>query len=167
MTNPNDNDSRSTDPQLAEVTKQLEEARAKAAEHLEGWKRAKADYSNLKRESEIAGANIAQFAVASVLQEILPVADNLDRAVRHVPEELAGNDWVKGVLGIREQLAKVLQQSGIEAVAVEGSFDPQIHEAVAQEEREGAKSGTILEVLEQGYTLRGKLLRPAKVKVAK
>lgn len=150
--------------QLKDEIQKLEK---RVEEHLDGWKRAKADYLNLKKDMEKEKSDIAKFATAAFLFELLPLADNFDRALAHVPEDQKGAEWVKGIFAMQKQLHDFLAKLGVTPVPTDGLFDPNLHEAVAHEPKEGAPPGTIIEVLASGYKLHGELLRPAKVKVAK
>lgn len=146
---------------------ELEQARQKAEEYLNGWKRAQADYQNLKRDMEKEKIELAKFANLSLLLELLPVLDNFSRASQHLPEEKKNDEWVKGILAIHQQFQSLIASMGVAEVPAEGMFNPELHEAVGNGEGENVESGTILEVVQPGYTLYGKLIRPAKVKVAK
>lgn len=162
---------------------ELEQAKQKAEEYLNGWKRAQADYQNLKRDMEKEKVELAKFANLSLLLELLPVLDNFSRAVQHLPEDKSGeaprtgqagsgsagknDEWVKGVLAIQQQLQSILSGMGVTEVPAEGMFNPELHETVGDGDGQDAATGTILEVVQPGYLLYGKLIRPAKVKVAK
>lgn len=153
--------------ELEEVKAELEKARASAQEHLDGWKRAKADYLNLKRDTEKGHIEMAAFATGTVILELLPSVDALERAVAQLPEERKNDEWTKGIIAIHRELQGFLHKLGIEKVKTDVPFTPEWHEAIAREERPGVAAGTILEVATPGYLIHGKLLRPAKVKVAK
>lgn len=154
---------------IKEDTKsELEIAQEKMEEYLNGWKRAKADYSNLKKEFEKKEKEIVQFANATLILEIMPIYDNFKLAWKHIPEEhKKGDDWLKGIEIIKKQFAELLKKLGMEEIPTEGEkFDPELHEAVSQEKVEGKKPGTIIEEIKSGYKLYDKVLEPAKVKVA-
>jgi molecular chaperone GrpE len=153
--------------ELAEAKTLANKMNTRAEENLDGWKRAKADYSNLKRDAEREKTEIAGFAVGALLFELLPVIDNMDRAIAHCPKGEKESEWSKGILAIHQQLQTFLKDMGLERVPTEGTFDPEIHEAIAHEEQPSAAEGSILEVVTPGYRMHGKLLRPARVKVAK
>lgn len=148
------------------LQEQLAQAQQNAEHNLDGWKRAKADYLNLKKEMEKEKVELAQFANLSLLLELLPVADNFDRAVQHIPDDQKNADWVKGIFGIQQQLKSIFATLGVAPVETDGAFNPELHEAVGSIAHESAAPNTVVEVVEPGYTLYGKLLRPAKVKVA-
>ena len=97
------------------------------------------------------------------MMELLPVIDNFRRASQHAPEELRGNDWTKGIVAIEGQFEGVLKNLGLETIPTVGeTFNPHLHHAI--EEVPGEKN-TVMEELQRGYALGGKVLRPAHVKV--
>ncbi len=143
---------------------------AERDEYLEGWKRAKADYANLKRDSERMQGELAKYAAASLIAELLPVLDGFKKADGHRPsaaDPKAVEQWMEGIGHVRTQLEALLGRAGIAPIEEEGiPFDPSRHEAMLAEKREGAPPGTVIKILEPGYTLHEKVLRPAKVIVA-
>lgn len=123
-----------------------------------------ADFENFRKRNEREKADFFRHALGAVLRDILPVLDNFDRALEHAEE---GDDFHKGVLLIYKQLFDVLQKHGLKAIDETGvHFDPNIHEAVIREEDESVPSHTVTTVLQKGYFLHDRLLRPALVKVA-
>jgi len=148
--------------------KELEKLKKERDEYLDGWKRAKADFLNYKREQRERIEILAAYANEELLQDVLSVLDNLERAEENVPEKKKNDQTIKGFIQIAEQLREFLKSQGVEEMEAEGKeFNPEFHEALAEIEVKGKKSGEIVEVIEKGYTLNGKLLRPAKVKVIK
>lgn len=147
---------------------ELDLAHKKMDEYLNGWKRAKADYINFKRETEKRELELIQFANASLILEILPIYDNFKLAWKHIPEEHKKNDeWLKGIEHIKNQFQKLLKNIGIEEIKTVGEkFDPNFHEAVSKEKVEGKEAGVILEEIKAGYKMYDKVIEHAKVKVA-
>jgi molecular chaperone GrpE len=126
--------------------------------------RAVADFDNFRKRSEREKADFFRYAVSGVLKDLLPVLDNFDRALDHAAE---GDEFHKGVLLIYKQLFDVLQRHGLKIIDETGvHFDPNIHEAVIREEDPSVPSHTVTAVLQRGYFLHDRLLRPAMVKVA-
>ena len=126
--------------------------------------RAVADFDNFRKRSEREKSDFARYATASVLREMLPILDNFDRALEHAEE---GDDFHKGVLMIYKQLFDVLQKHGLRVIDETGvHFDPNIHEGVMREDDSSVPSHTVTAVLQKGYFLHDRLLRPAMVKVA-
>lgn len=135
-------------------------------EYLEGWKRAKADLVNYKKEEAERMQQMAGYAQHELLMKVFPILDNLGRAAKQIPKDDEDNQVYKGFLQIAKQWKEFLKSQGFEEVEAEGKpFDPEIHEAVG--ETEGEEPGMVAEELEKGYTVNGRLLRPAKVKVTK
>ncbi len=147
---------------------ELELTKKKMQEYLDGWKRAKADYINLKKESEKRQLEIVKFANATLILELLPIYDNFKLAWHHIPEDKKENgDWVKGIEQIKKQFGDMLKKLGIEEIKTVGEkFDPELHESVAKEKIEGTKPDIITKEVKGGYKLYDKVLEHAKVKVA-
>lgn len=153
---------------LEELKENLRECEKLRDEYLTGWQRAKADFLNYKKEEGDRMETIMNFMKAKWLSRMLTVHDDLERAKERTPKSLENNNWVKGVLQIEEQFHSFFEEQGIVRVDPKGEkFNPNFHEAVQEVEKEGKESGTIVKVLEKGYLLNGRLLRPAKVKVVK
>ena len=128
-----------------------------------------ADFENLKRRSEKEKADYFKFALAEVFDDFLGVLDNFERALQHLSngDAAKGTDVHVGIEMIARQMGDVLKKYGLAEVAALGlPFDPNVHEAVLREETGGAPPGIVLGVLQKGYLLNNRLLRPAKVKVA-
>ena len=149
--------------------KKNEDNMDKACEdYLNGWKRCLADFENYKKaEAERLGMGV-QFVKEDILFEFLRVYDNFARIKEHLPPDLQENDWAKGVLMVRGQFKEALKQQGLEEIKAKGEkFDPVFHEAVEEIIIEGKESGTVAQVVQKGYMLNGRVLRPVKVKVSK
>lgn len=145
----------------------LERLQKLADDHLDGWKRAKADYLNLKKQTDKEKTEIAQFAQAAAIMRFLPIYDNLKRSAEHIPAEQRSQEWVKGLAHIQKQFEDVLKQMGIEPIPTVGhDFDPNRHHAVHKVKQDGAKSGAIVAELGSGFMIDGRVLEPAKVTVA-
>jgi len=150
------------------LKKELELYKKKAEENLDGWKRAKADYLNYKKETEKQFGDFAKFANAALIVEILPVLDNFKESEKHLPKDLQDNEWVKGVLHIKKQIEELLKNLSIESIKTVGEkFNPEFHEAVESVEVKDKKSGEIMEEVKPGYKMHDKVIQVAKVKVAK
>jgi len=140
---------------------------AQANEYLNGWKRAKADFINYKKRQEEAIAMFRKYAREDFILEFLPIIDHFNEAVKHLPENGNQSEWVQGVVAIKAQLEGILKNHGVREIKTIGEkFSPEFHEAVEAVESE-KESGIILEELRKGYILNGKVIRAAKVKVAK
>jgi molecular chaperone GrpE len=123
-----------------------------------------ADFENYRKRADREKTDFFKYAVGGVLKDILPVLDNFDRALEHAEE---GDDFHRGVLMIYKQLFDVLQKHGLTPIEEEGvAFDPNIHEAVVREEDDSVPSHTVIAILQKGYFVHDRLLRPALVRVA-
>ena len=135
----------------------------RAEEYLSCWQRAQADFINYKRRTEQDRVEFNKFACASAVLAILPVLDDLERALAAIPPDSAGQDWVEGVRLVERKFRAALELQGVKLILALGmAFDPNLHEAVRQDK---GPEGIVLQELQRGYTLNGKLLRPAKVAV--
>ncbi|MBI4262380.1 nucleotide exchange factor GrpE [Candidatus Uhrbacteria bacterium] len=138
-----------------------------AEEYLNGWKRAKADLINFQRETEKRQSELLAFAHAGAAFSFLPIVETLEKAIAHIPLEIAGGEWAKGLTQISKQCSDLLKDYGIEKMETIGKlFSVEFHEAVGKLAVEGSPPGTIVEEAQAGYTMHGKVLRHAKVIVA-
>lgn len=125
----------------------------------------RADAVNIRRRHEQDLASLRNRIKASVVEELLPALDNLERALKHVPAELEGNDYVKGVQSVVKQFESTLVSIGVERIKTVGEhFDPNLHEAVSMEEGNG-KNEIVSEELQPGYKLGDNVIRHAMVRV--
>lgn len=145
----------------------LELLKKQSVEYLDGWKRAKADYLNLKKETEKEKKEIIEFANAALLVQLLPLYDHFKRALAAIPEGERTKDWEKGVEAIFREFQMMLKALGVEEIPTVGQqFDPSKHHAVGKEKREGVPADTVLTETQTGFTLKGKVLGPAQVIVS-
>ncbi|HEY5152757.1 MAG TPA: nucleotide exchange factor GrpE [Candidatus Saccharimonadales bacterium] len=127
--------------------------------------RERADAVNLRRRHEEELANLRTRLKANVVNDLLPVIDNFERALKHVPKDLENNDYIKGVQAVVKQFEKTLADMGVERIKTVGEpFDPHLHEAVSMEEGDG-RHEIITEELQPGYRLGNDVIRHAMVKV--
>jgi molecular chaperone GrpE len=154
--------------ELEELKSELEKAQAQAAEYLDGWQRAQAEFSNYKKRQESERAQMRTRVTADVLRKILPVVDDFERALATMPHDLRQLTWCEGVFLIKAKLDAILDSEGIKPIETGGqTFDPVYHEAVTYEEAAGYKEGQIIGEVQRGYMLDERVLRPALVRVAK
>lgn len=157
---PEGHEQHETRPRLAALEAKQAEWEARERELVDRLARLQADFENHRRRSREDVAQAAGRGKETLLKALLPVLDNLDRALAHTEDA--------GLRMIARQLQDTLTASGVVVLDPSGeAFDAKLHEAVAQEAREGAKAGTVLRVAEKGYALEGRVLRPARVIVAK
>ena len=164
-----EDDPDSTSP--ADIQKKLREkvkqAEAKAKEYMDGWQRSQADFVNLRRRDEEAKAEFLKFAHADMVSQLLPVLDSFELSLPHGNKDLPAGQGQAGLEVIYKQFLSILKSGGLEVSNPMGeTFDPKMHEAIGVIETE--KSGDdhkILEVVQKGYILSGKTIRPAKVRI--
>jgi molecular chaperone GrpE len=143
---------------IKKLKSKLKESEEKSKEYLDKWQRAQADFVNLRKKDEEAKTEFLKYAGAGIISQIIPVLDSFTLAVEH------GN---KDAEAIYNQLIKILKDNGVEESNPIGeNFDPNIYEAIGiVETKDKSEDNKILEVLQKGYVLNGKILRPAKVKI--
>lgn len=151
----------------AELLAQLEKTRAEADENRDGYLRARADLENYRKRAQREKEDLAKYANESILREILPVIDNLERAVQHAGSD-AGENLLQGIEMTLGQFRKVLEKFGVVPVGSVGTpFDPSRHEAMGQVESAEHPANTVVQELQRGYLLNERLLRPALVMISK
>jgi molecular chaperone GrpE len=156
------------DEELERLQKELEQAKAQAAEYLDGWQRAQAEFSNYRKRQEAERTQMAQFAGMGLLRKLLPVMDDFERAIATLPDNLSRLSWCEGILLIKHKLDAILESEGVRPIETAGkSFDPLYHEAVTYEEVAGYEEGQIIGEVQRGYMMGERVLRPAMVRVAK
>ena len=153
--------------ELAALRQDLEQTKAKEAEYLDGWQRARAELSNARkrfqRDQEQAYAN----ATAQVMTRLLPIVDDLERAFSTLPHNLSGLTWIGGILLIQRKLELLLEQEGVVPIEAVGQpFDPFAHEAVTHEPSDTVAEGLVISELQKGYKMGDRVLRPAMVRVS-
>jgi molecular chaperone GrpE len=154
--------------ELEKLESELEQAQAQAAEYLDGWQRAQAEFSNYKKRQETERAQMRAYVTADVLRKILPVVDDFERAMATMPDDLSRLTWCEGVFLIKAKLDAILDSEGVKPIETDGqTFDPAYHEAVTYEEAQGYDEGQIVGQVQRGYILDERVLRPALVRVAK
>ena len=146
----------------AQIAEQLATENAQLTEALQ---RERADATNIRRRHDEQIASLRLTVKASVVKDLLPIIDNFERALKHVPKELEGNEYVKGIEGIVRQFEKTLADIGVERIKAVGEpFDPHLHEAVSMEAGDG-KQEVVSEELQSGYRLGDDIIRHAMVRV--
>lgn len=141
------------------------EACAKCEEYLAGWKRALADYDNLKKQTERDRTLICEMSIARAADGMLRLCDQMDNAISQLPPDPEGtNPYLKGINIFRSHFEQELNQLGLEPYGVVGEkFDPHIHEAVSSRADESKTDQSILEVTQRGWKMSDRIVRPAKV----
>ena len=160
--------------QVSTETEQPNEAEAQLAEMRDRMLRALAETENLRRRAEREKAEISQYAIARFASDMLQIADNFGRALAACPKDLleASDPQIKAVIeGVEatvRQLLAALERHGVKIIdTTDAKFDPNLHQAIAEVSGEGKPAGTIINVVQTGYTISDRLLRPAMVTVAR
>jgi molecular chaperone GrpE len=151
------------------LEKELESLQAQVEEQQDGWLRTRADFDNFKKRVQRDAARSYQDAMASIIKTYLPVADDLDRALKNKPEGSQVAGWVNGIELIYQKLLTQMKNQGVEPMDVNpgDEFDPNIHEAITQEEHPEYTEGQIIDVVQPGYRISDRIIRPAMVRVAR
>jgi molecular chaperone GrpE len=146
----------------------LENARQESTCNLDGWQRERAEFANYKRRIERENAQLRNTITGDVIKKYLVIMDDLALALKNRPNCGEGSDWADGIELIVRKLQSVLDAEGIECINENKvQFDPNLHEAISNEENPEFASGEIIEVVRQGYKLGDRILRPAMVRVAR
>jgi molecular chaperone GrpE len=152
-------------PEPSETVQMLEQLAKENADLTEALQRERADVMNIRRRHDEQVASLRVSVKANVIKDLLPAIDNLERALKHTPQDIAGHDYVKGVQGVVKQFEKTLADLDVKKVQTVGqAFDPSLHEAISVEEGEGDKE-VISEELQSGYMVGDQVIRHAMVKV--
>ena len=145
----------------------LKKLQAKCDEYLAGWQRERADFQNYKKEEVKRASEMRTYLAEGMIRELLTVLDSFDIAFDFVPDDLKGHKWIHGTEQIRAQLFDVLRREGVEVIKTDGEmFNPEKHESV-EEVASDKLEGRIVEEVQKGYVLNGKVIRPARAEVAK
>ena len=124
-----------------------------------------ADFANYKQREEASKADFKKYACSNLVEKLLPVLDNFDRAIASASED---DPLIKGVVMTRDEMLKILENEGLEEIPSDGEvFDYNVHQAVLSEESDTVESDHIIETFQKGYKLNDRVIRPAMVKVAK
>lgn len=151
-----------------EPKNELDECWKLKDEYLAGWQRTRAEFLNYKKEEMERVGELLKYAGEELILRILPILDNFEIAEKKLPENLKNDENIKGILRLKTQISDFLKSRGIEEIkSAEQKFDPNFHEAVEEVEAKDKESGVIVEEIQKGYKINNRLLRPAKVRVAK
>jgi molecular chaperone GrpE len=143
----------------------LAEEKEKAEKYLSNWQRSQADFDNYKKRSEQGIAEVIELTSSALISNLLPVMDDLDRALASIPTELDESNWTEGIKLIYNKFKNILETQGLSEIQAKGEpFDPRLHEAIMQQEGE---EGMIIEETQKGYKFRGRVIRPSLVIVGK
>ncbi len=159
----------SLEEQVEQLRQQVKEAEARAAEKHEQWLRSVAELRNYKKRVEQEREQITRLANAELIGRLLPVLDDLERAMAVLPNEKVRKlTWVEGIVLIFQRLRALLEQHGLQEIEAQGKpFDPYVHEAILFEEVPMEQDQVVLQELQKGYKLHDRVLRPTLVKVGR
>ncbi|PIP73885.1 MAG: nucleotide exchange factor GrpE [Candidatus Lloydbacteria bacterium CG22_combo_CG10-13_8_21_14_all_47_15] len=157
------------DEKIKKLREELKACKVERQEYLDGWQRARADFANARKEEEKRRGEFVQFAKEGILHQILPVVDSFDMAMRGEAWKKVDETWRKGVEYIHQQMVSILEDNGLVAIEAFGKiFDPNEHSSIESVSVEtSGKDNVVLEVVQKGYRMNGKVIRPAKVKIGK
>lgn len=161
----NDEAAAAQQPAMTDTERQVAEAKEEAQTNLAGWQRTAADFENYKKREEAKQREIMDFAKEVTIVKMLPTLDTLQQGLKHAPQGV-NETWLKGIEATLQQLDKVLVDMGVEKIEAVGKpFDPNFHEAVR--EVPGEQDGVVMEDLQTGYKINGKVIRPSQVVISK
>jgi molecular chaperone GrpE len=162
-----DNDEISLEEKLDLIKAAWETSETKAAEYLDGWQRAKAEFINYKKRVNRDREQYNKDAVGKVVKNYLSIVDDLERALKDKPNDDPAVAWVDGIELVYRKLTTILENDGVTRIDADGAmFDPNLHEAVAQLDSPDHDSGQIIDVIQTGYMIGERVLRPARVCIA-
>ncbi len=151
------------------LEKQIESLQADIEDKKDQWLRTLADFDNYKKRVQRDASRTYQDVMINVVKVYLPVADDLERALKNRPPEQEANNWVDGVELIHQKLLNLMKNQGVERMEVNpgDAFDPNFHEAITQEDHPEFEDGQIIEIVQPGYHISDRIIRPAMVRVAR
>ena len=146
------------------LKKKLEEAESKTSEYKDSWLRSQAEFQNYRRRIERDNEIMYASMKGEIVRKVLPVLDDLERALQN---RAADDPWASGIELIARKLQNILENEGVKKIeAVSAEFDPNFHEAISHEPADGARSGHVIGVVQNGYMIGERVIRPALVSVA-
>lgn len=163
------NDDNESEPEVEFVEKSaLEEQQKKADEHYQRLLRAQADLDNFRRRTRLEKEEAAKYASMGIIEQLLPVVDNFERAIASSQNNPDLDSLIKGIDMIFRQISETLEQAGLVSIKAVGEpFNPNFHQAIMQVESEEYEEGIVVEEVQKGYLLKDRILRAAMVKVSK
>jgi len=156
---------------LKEYAAQMEEIdrlKSKINEYSDGWQRERADFTNYRNRILRDQESMKQDITTDVVRKYLVVNDDIELALKNAPQNEETKSWIEGIKLIYQKLQNILESEGVQRIPAENeTFDPNRHEAIATEENPLFESGRVIEIIQQGYTIGDRVVRPARVKIAK
>ena len=152
----------------ASQLEELDDLRKKVDDFSDGWQRERAEFANYRKRITRDQDTEKQNSKLTILKKYLDIHDDLELAIKNMPDHVKSDAWVNGIMLIYQKLGNLLNGEGMQPIPAEnGAFDPAFHEAISSEEVEGFESGKIIEVVQKGYMIGDRVIRPARVRVAK
>ena len=152
----------------ASQLEELDDLRKKVDDFSDGWQRERAEFANYRKRITRDQDAEKQNSKLAILRKYLDIHDDLELAIKNMPDHVKSDAWVNGIMLIYQKLSNLLNSEGMQPIPAEnGAFDPAFHEAISSEEVEGFESGKIIEVVQKGYMIGDRVIRPARVRVAK
>ena len=149
------------------LEQQLAAAQAEAADYKDRWMRSQAEFANARKRMDKQRMDAYGNATANVIDKLLPVVDDFERAMENLPAEIDGNRWQQGIQLVQRKLLAMLDTFNVTPIdAVGQPFDPNMHEAITQEVTDAYESGVVCRVLQTGYKIGDRVIRPSLVVVA-
>jgi molecular chaperone GrpE len=160
---------RALEERVAQLTAELAAERERTTDYMQKWQRAQADHANFRRRAQQEQEQLTALAAAQTMALVLPALDSLERAFKMLPESLYQLTWIEGITLVELQLRRALEAQGLSPFEPRPGdrLDLARHQAIAQTETSEHAEGTIIEVVQRGYELNGRALRPALVRVAR
>ena len=154
--------------EYSELQNKIEQAELKTKEYLDGWQRERSDFNNYRKRIERDNVQMQQNLSGQVITKYLVVVDDLTRALKNRPTQGDGVAWAEGIELILRKVNMILDAEGVKPIPADGAmFDPTFHMAIVHQDSPDHESGQIIEVVQQGYMIGEKVLRPAQVIVAR
>ncbi|MGB8982479.1 MAG: nucleotide exchange factor GrpE [Anaerolineales bacterium] len=151
--------------EIESLKKQLAEAESKASEYKDSWLRSQAEFQNYRKRLERDHEMMYAAMKGDIVKKVLPVLDDLERALQN---RSADDPWASGIELVARKFQNILESEGIKKMEAVGTeFDPNFHEAISHEPADGAQSGYVIGVVQNGYMLGERVIRPALVRVAR
>lgn len=152
-----------------DIDEDIQKLETEVAELKDGWRRTQADFENFRNRTQREKADLIKCSNEELISDILPILDNFEIALKHKPKDLEGNEYIQGLEYVKVQMQQVLEKYGLSKIEIKtgDEFDHNLAEAVEQIESKEYKSGKIVEILQNGYKIDQKIIRPARVKVSK
>lgn len=154
--------------EYAQQMEKIDELQNQVDQFSDGWQRERAEFANYRKRAARDEEFHRQTSRIDILRKYLDVHDDIDLAIKNMPDHIKDDPWSNGIQLIQQKLLNVLKSEGLEPITAEDNeFDPNVHEAISLEEHPEIESGKIIEIVQQGYKIGERVVRPSRVRVAK